>query len=120
MKVINGRVFDPEQGFVAREICTDGALLTSLSGDEQVLDAAIDGDVLVKVRRTKYSGTYRNVNRGILQEDEKVVLEAAGRLTGDGTRKTYTLPLGMEMASIGSAIEFCGEGHARVWGVEVE
>ena len=40
MKVINGRVFDPEQGFVAREICTDGALLTQVSGDEQVLDAA--------------------------------------------------------------------------------
>ena len=40
MKVINGRVFDPEQGFVAREICTDGALLTKCSGDEQVLDAA--------------------------------------------------------------------------------
>ena len=40
MKVINGRVFDPEQGFVTREICTDGALLTQISGDEQVLDAA--------------------------------------------------------------------------------
>lgn len=40
MKVINGRVFDLAQGFVDREICTDGALIAERSGDEQVLDAA--------------------------------------------------------------------------------
>ena len=39
MKVINGRVFDPEQGFVQRDLCTDGNLITAEGGGE-VLDAA--------------------------------------------------------------------------------
>ena len=106
----------------AQHIANPGCFATCIQLALLPLAAAglLDGDVMVKVRRTKYNGTYRNVNRGILQEDEKVVLEAAGRLTGDGTRKKYELSLGMEMASIGFEIEFCGEGHARVWGVEVE
>ena len=40
MKIINGRVFDPEQGFVSREVCTDGALLSSASGDDRLVDAS--------------------------------------------------------------------------------
>lgn len=40
MRVINGQVFDLERGFVEREVCTDGALLSAASGDGQVLDAA--------------------------------------------------------------------------------
>ena len=39
MKVINGRVFDPELGFVARELYTDGTLIAAEGGGE-VLDAA--------------------------------------------------------------------------------
>ena len=35
-----GQVFDLEQGFVSRDVCTDGTLLTAASGDEQVLDAS--------------------------------------------------------------------------------
>ena len=30
MKVINGRVFDPEQGFVQRDLCTDGSFISAL------------------------------------------------------------------------------------------
>ena len=40
MRVTGGQVFDLEQGFVSRDVCTDGALLTAASGDGQVLDAA--------------------------------------------------------------------------------
>ncbi|MDD6160142.1 MAG: N-acetylglucosamine-6-phosphate deacetylase, partial [Oscillospiraceae bacterium] len=40
MRVTGGQVFDLEQGFVERDVCTDGALLSSASGDETVLDAA--------------------------------------------------------------------------------
>ena len=40
MRVTGGQVFDLEQGFVARDICTDGTLLTAVSGDGEVLDAA--------------------------------------------------------------------------------
>ena len=40
MRVTGGQVFDLEQGFVARDICTDGTLLTAASGDGEVLDAA--------------------------------------------------------------------------------
>lgn len=39
MRVTGGRVFDPEKGFVERELHTDGALLTAASGDGEVLDA---------------------------------------------------------------------------------
>ena len=40
MRVTGGQVFDLEKGFVARDICTDGSLLTAASGDGEVLDAA--------------------------------------------------------------------------------
>lgn len=40
MRVINGQVFDLKAGFVDRELCTDGKLLSAASGDEKVLDAA--------------------------------------------------------------------------------
>ena len=40
MRVTGGQVFDLEQGFVTRDICTNGALLSAASGDSQTLDAA--------------------------------------------------------------------------------
>ena len=40
MRVINGQVFDLEQGFVERDVCTDGTLLSAASGDGETLDAA--------------------------------------------------------------------------------
>ena len=40
MRIIGGQVFDLEQGFVAREVCTDGALISAASGDDQILDAS--------------------------------------------------------------------------------
>ena len=40
MRVTGGQVFDLEQGFVSRDVCTDGTLLTAASGDEQILDAS--------------------------------------------------------------------------------
>ncbi|MGN0967999.1 MAG: N-acetylglucosamine-6-phosphate deacetylase [Oscillospiraceae bacterium] len=39
MRVTGGRVFDPEKGFVERELHTDGALLTAAGGDAEILDA---------------------------------------------------------------------------------
>lgn len=39
MRIAGGRVFDPEQGFVLRDLCTDGAYIASESGDGTVLDA---------------------------------------------------------------------------------
>ena len=40
MKIINGQVFDLEQGFLSRDVCTDGSLIAPASGDDAVLDAA--------------------------------------------------------------------------------
>ena len=40
MRITGGRVFDPEQGFVRRDVCTDGALTSAASGDDRVLDAS--------------------------------------------------------------------------------
>ena len=40
MRIINGQVFDLKEGFVEREVCTDGALLSAASSDGKVLDAA--------------------------------------------------------------------------------
>lgn len=40
MRVIGGQVFDLKEGFVEREVCTDGRLISAVSGDEAVLDAA--------------------------------------------------------------------------------
>lgn len=40
MRIINGQVFDLEQGFTARELYTDGALLSDHSGGGGDLDAA--------------------------------------------------------------------------------
>ena len=40
MRVIGGQVFDLEQGFVSRNVCTDGVLIAAESGDAQVLDAS--------------------------------------------------------------------------------
>lgn len=39
MRIINGQVFDLEQGFTARDLCTDGPLIAEASGDHDVLDA---------------------------------------------------------------------------------
>ncbi len=39
MRITGGQVFDLEQGFVSRDVCTDGALITAVSGDSQVIDA---------------------------------------------------------------------------------
>ena len=35
MRVTGGQVFDLEQGFVSRDVCTDGALLTAASGEDK-------------------------------------------------------------------------------------
>ena len=40
MKILNGQVFDLKEGFVARPVCTDGALIADVSGDEKILDAS--------------------------------------------------------------------------------
>ena len=40
MRITGGQVFDLEQGFVSRDVCTDGALIAEASGDDTVLDAA--------------------------------------------------------------------------------
>ena len=40
MKIINGQVFDLEQGFLSRDVCIDGSLIAPASGDDAVLDAA--------------------------------------------------------------------------------
>ncbi len=40
MRIVNGQVFDLEQGFVSRDLCTDGALIARTSGDSQELDAS--------------------------------------------------------------------------------
>ncbi len=40
MKITGGQVFDLEQGFVSRDVCTDGALISNTSGDDVVLNAA--------------------------------------------------------------------------------
>ena len=40
MKITGGQVFDLKEGFVARDVCTDGALIAAASGDDQILDAS--------------------------------------------------------------------------------
>ena len=39
MKIVGGQVFDLNQGFSLRDVCTDGALISAASGDDTVLDA---------------------------------------------------------------------------------
>lgn len=40
MIIKGGQVFDLEQGFVQRDLYTDGQLIAAVSGDEQILDAS--------------------------------------------------------------------------------
>ena len=40
MRVTGGQVFVLEKGFVERDVCTDGTLLTAASCDNETLDAA--------------------------------------------------------------------------------
>mgnify|MGYP001043438986 FL=1 len=40
MRIINGQVFDLEQGFLSRDVFTDGGQIASASGDDRILDAA--------------------------------------------------------------------------------
>ena len=40
MRITGGQVFDLESGFTARDVCTDGALISETSGDDRVLDAS--------------------------------------------------------------------------------
>lgn len=40
MRIANGQVFDLNEGFVSRDVCTDGTLISKTSGDGNVLDAA--------------------------------------------------------------------------------
>ena len=85
-----------------------------------VLDAAIEGDVTVKVRRDVYDGIFRLENHGKPGPEETVTVSAGGRLTGEGEHKEHILSLGLPVNSIGFEVEFCGEGHARIWGIRVE
>ena len=39
MKIVNGLVFDLENGFVERELYTDGMLISENSNDDTVIDA---------------------------------------------------------------------------------
>ena len=40
MRITGGQVFDLEKGFVEKNLCTDGAYIAPVSGDEAVLDAS--------------------------------------------------------------------------------
>lgn len=40
MRITGGQVFDLESGFTARDVCTDGALISETSGGDRVLDAS--------------------------------------------------------------------------------
>lgn len=40
MRIIGGQVFDLEKGFVERDLCTEGMLISENSGDDVVIDAA--------------------------------------------------------------------------------
>ena len=40
MRIIGGQVFDLEKGFVERDLCTEGKLISENSGDDMVIDAA--------------------------------------------------------------------------------
>ncbi len=40
MQIINGQVFDLKEGFVSREVYTDGAYIAEKSGDDVVIDAS--------------------------------------------------------------------------------
>ena len=40
MRIIGGQVFDLEKGFVERDLCTEGMLISENSGDDIVIDAA--------------------------------------------------------------------------------
>lgn len=40
MRIIGGQVFDLEKGFVERDLCTDGKLISENSGDDMIIDAA--------------------------------------------------------------------------------
>ena len=40
MRITGGQVFDLEQGFLARELCTDGSLISIASGEVQILQQA--------------------------------------------------------------------------------
>ena len=39
MRITGGRVYDLQEGFVERDLCTDGRLIAPDSGDGSVLDA---------------------------------------------------------------------------------
>ena len=36
MRITGGQVFDLEQGFIPRDVCTDGSLISDASGSETV------------------------------------------------------------------------------------
>jgi len=40
MQIINGEVFDLTEGFVSRDVYTDGAYIAEKSGDDVVIDAS--------------------------------------------------------------------------------
>ena len=40
MQITGGWVYDPEEGFAERTVCTDGEKIARSSGDEQNLDAS--------------------------------------------------------------------------------
>ena len=40
MRITGGQVFDLERGFLDRDVCTDGALISQASGGGETLDAS--------------------------------------------------------------------------------
>ena len=79
MRITGGRVFDLEQGFVSRDVCTDGALIAPSSGDDTLLDAkgcyvilGVDG----ALGQVHHVGLLDKVVAGLVKADVAIAADA--------------------------------------------
>lgn len=120
MRVTGGRVFDPERGFLKRDVCTDGSCIGTESGDDRVLDAAgcyvIPG--LIDIHLHGCGGG--DFSDGRPDSLEIMARYALKRGVTAICPTAMTLPEAALEKICRTAADFCPESRAEILGVHLE
>ena len=122
MQITGGWVYDPEEGFAERTVCTDGEKIARSSGDAQNLDASgcYVLPLLIDLHIHGYAGA--DVGRAEPAELERMARALLMQGVGAFCPTTMTLPEARLAAVCRCTAAYCKEQHpgAQAAGVHLE
>ena len=122
MQITGGWVYDPEEGFAERTVCTDGEKIARSSGDAQNLDAS--GCYVLPLLIDLHIHGYAGVDVGSAEPTELERMARALLMQGVGAfcPTTMTLPEARLAAVCRCTAVYCKEQHpgAQAAGVHLE